>query len=616
VAAVAALLALGALAWRTAPPRLTGARRSYLAALPLIGTCAALAGFLVLSGAMPAISARVASLLRARDDADFVWRIQMGQASQELIRARALFGWGIGTFPLEQSRTFPGALPRSVLRREGPSLSEEAHNEYLQTAVELGITGLGLHLWMLAAFFATGLRALRRRGAGFRRLVLMGCLAAVVGQAVDALANPAWRFADVSLLFWLMMGLGMAATAEDRPASSVRRATATGRYYGIWRLGGQGASLALTLVAMAGAGAHVDRHASPVPTYNDGNDLRRLLPRAGTTGSLYGVTDASHTPYGGGILIAIDAGSGGATLVNTVRNAETGQDFGAIEDVVALDAHTLLAAAYPGSGRAGACELYRIDPQTAAATPLGLIQQGTTRYWIEGLALANGILYGSAATYDTRTGQSDSYGADCSNHLVRIDFDLKKRRVHTTDLGTFGPCFLNVEDLAYSPAHGLIGADIGTLDPATGYHTFHTRPALLRIDPHAADKNNLASQPCDLPPGKHTVLVANPNNSIASPYGPFLAGLDFAPDGTLYAATIPTHFGGESHLVTVDLPRGTLRDVGKIGGPELVGLQFIDGIAFPVLPPPAAITAALPSAPQSGTRGTGRSLRTASANNE
>jgi hypothetical protein len=99
-----------------------------------------------------------------------------------------------------------------MARAAGPNLSLNAHNYYLQTLTETGAVGLGLYLWTVMGFFTAGLRAYRRKGSPFRSLVLVACLAAVAGQVVDALANPAYQFVDVSLFFWAVLGLGAAMT--------------------------------------------------------------------------------------------------------------------------------------------------------------------------------------------------------------------------------------------------------------------------------------------------------------------------------------------------------------------------------------------------------------------
>lgn len=309
---------------------------------------------------------------------------------------------------------------------------------------------------------------------------------------------------------------------------------------------------------------------------------------------IYGVTDNSGTALGNGILLRIDSATGAAEAVGPVIDQATGRNVQAIEDAVFIGNDTLLATAYPGSGVAGAYQLYRIDTRTAQATSVGLITDGTSQYWVEGLAWANGVLYGSAAavTFDPATGRyvSDGYGFDTSSHLIRIDPTTGA----ATDLGRFGPTGLNVEDLAYSPIYGLVGVDIGTLDPDPNlpngpFSEFHTTPSLLFIDPNGSDPTNLVTRSVPLPPSS-VVLVPNPLNNILSPFGPFVTGLDFGPDGRLYGSTFPTHFGGTSDLVTIDLDTGALSVVGTIAGPGLAGLRNVDGITFTVIPEPASCT--------------------------
>jgi hypothetical protein len=84
----------------------------------------------------------------------------------------------------------------------------------------------------------------------------MGCLAGMAGQAVDALSNPAWRFVDVSFLFWLIMGLGMAsARVSGRSQAEAEVAAPARPSRRLGRLGWQVVALAFTVFAMGGAWA-------------------------------------------------------------------------------------------------------------------------------------------------------------------------------------------------------------------------------------------------------------------------------------------------------------------------------------------------------------------------
>src|SRR5262249_28968099 len=138
------------------------------------------------------------------------------------IARRPVFGLGIGNYVLQQNAfTHRGRAAAEVVR-DGPTMEEQAHNEYLHTAAELGLPGLLLYMLMLLTFFAKAAHALGRLPAGGRKALLIGCLAAIAAQSVDAAANPAWRYSNCSLYVWLVLGIGAALVrmAYRRPAGS------------------------------------------------------------------------------------------------------------------------------------------------------------------------------------------------------------------------------------------------------------------------------------------------------------------------------------------------------------------------------------------------------------
>lgn len=228
-------------------------------------------------------------------------------------------------------------------------------------------------------------------------------------------------------------------------------------------------------------------------------------------------------------LLEIDPKTG---MVNPVGNV--GLKLGDVEDII-LDpddpnrAIGVYWEGYPG--------LLSIGLKTGRGTRgpkitgRGLVD----RTFVESLAMADDVLYGSASS-------SDSYCPDCADRLVRID----RRTGNAQIIGMFGPQFRNIEAMTYSPKHGRIGADIGTL-LSSDFKVFNTHPSLVRIDPQTGRATKIG----DLPPAL-TKVISNPNNTWLSPEGPFVCSLSFAPDGTLYAATIPTHFGGISELSVID----------------------------------------------------------------
>jgi O-antigen ligase len=244
------------------------ARRKHELIVPAVILVTALGLSLSISEMAPVLRHRAGTLMAGARDGDLQWRLGMWRRGWKLLREQPLWGWGIGTFPVEQARVASGGVPRELVERAGPSLAEEAHNEYVQTAAEMGIVGLCLYLWVPGAFLVGGWRLLRGREAGLRQRVLMGCLAGVAGQAVDALANPAWRFAEVSLLFWVLIGLGVAAASRRRDSQPEMSAAPSPEPVSRCppRLGWQVAALAFTLTGLGAAWA--ERGVSPLPLYN------------------------------------------------------------------------------------------------------------------------------------------------------------------------------------------------------------------------------------------------------------------------------------------------------------------------------------------------------------
>jgi len=148
----------------------------------------------------------------SRISADESWRMRDAYrgAALEMVRARPLTGVGIGQFAYAQYRyTHVGTTLDGI--GSHPSLSENAHSLWLQTAAELGIPGALLLLSALVAFLVAGVRRASGMDPGIRRNLLMGAIAATVAFAVDGIASPSWALAQVSMFFWLVLGLGVGA---------------------------------------------------------------------------------------------------------------------------------------------------------------------------------------------------------------------------------------------------------------------------------------------------------------------------------------------------------------------------------------------------------------------
>jgi len=163
---------------------LAGVRRRWIA----VAAVAVVAAFLV---AVPRVRER-AETIGDPADATTRERLAMADAGLRMLREHPLTGVGIGGV----KRLYPVYAPPQAVRRHTSHL----HNTPLQIAVERGLVGLALWLWIFGAFFVRAGRMLRRGpaiGAADRALVI-GALAAVTSFLVGGLFE--YNFGDTEVL--------------------------------------------------------------------------------------------------------------------------------------------------------------------------------------------------------------------------------------------------------------------------------------------------------------------------------------------------------------------------------------------------------------------------------
>lgn len=220
VGAAAGLALLGLLAFTAAQRGDRNGRRSLpQIALPLIMLVMALGFFLLIFPQTSALVGRATSLQHTNTVNTWQIRQHTWHGAEQMIAARPLTGFGLGLYPYYQKEYTRDGMPISVIGG-APSLGEQAHNFYLQTAAELGLPGLLLMVAALVTFLVSGFVRLGDMEAGIRRSLLMGSMAGVVAFAADAFASPSWQCGQVSMFLWLTLGLGAACM---RPQASGRK---------------------------------------------------------------------------------------------------------------------------------------------------------------------------------------------------------------------------------------------------------------------------------------------------------------------------------------------------------------------------------------------------------
>jgi len=124
------------------------------------------------------------------------------QAGWKMFISRPLVGVGLGTFMFNFKKFV------EVNYKYGPSY---AHNCYLQMLSEIGTIGLFLFLLILLFFFYDGIKMTINREKNFFWYVLIGSMAALLGYSVQMAVDTIFYSLDLGLLFWILLGLGVAA---------------------------------------------------------------------------------------------------------------------------------------------------------------------------------------------------------------------------------------------------------------------------------------------------------------------------------------------------------------------------------------------------------------------
>ena len=141
--------------------------------------------------AIPSVRERAATMVHG-GDATAGERLAMLHAGLRLVREHPVAGIGPG----QVKRAYPIYAPPEALRRHTSHL----HNTPLQIAVERGLIGLALWLWIFVAFFVRTGRILRRvpATATADRALVVGALAAVATFLVSGLFE--YNFGDTEVL--------------------------------------------------------------------------------------------------------------------------------------------------------------------------------------------------------------------------------------------------------------------------------------------------------------------------------------------------------------------------------------------------------------------------------
>jgi O-antigen ligase len=147
------------------------------------------------------------------DDPTVKERVYMWRSGLTMWRQHPVLGVGPGGVKREYESY---ALPEAVKKRTG-----HVHNTPLQVLVERGMLGLAAWVWIWAAFYARGIRLLRRLPSEARqeRALVAGSLAAITGFLVAGLSEYNFGDSEVVMVAWALMALPWAAEKREQDPS-------------------------------------------------------------------------------------------------------------------------------------------------------------------------------------------------------------------------------------------------------------------------------------------------------------------------------------------------------------------------------------------------------------
>lgn len=195
---VALPLGLAALLFLKCPPR---ARWAFLAA----GLIACTVATHLLSSSHSAVSRRLMRVAMAPGSTAHA-RPLLWMAAVDMIRERPAFGHGAGAFLCQHPAHRP-ALANLYRWGSDAHFDIHAHNEWIEAAVELGLVGLVLYLWLLAAAVRAAWKRASTLWAPSEAWAVEGAIAGLVVLHAQGMFSVGLRYWDLAPYHWTLVGL-------------------------------------------------------------------------------------------------------------------------------------------------------------------------------------------------------------------------------------------------------------------------------------------------------------------------------------------------------------------------------------------------------------------------
>jgi O-antigen ligase len=127
---------------------------------------------------------------------------------------KPLLGWGLGTFPIvyPQFRSFYSMF-----------FVNEAHNDYLQLLVEIGLAGFSIAVWFMIVVFRAAKGKLKNWTETARGAVTVASLVGILGILMHSFLDFNLQIPANAALFYVLCGIAAAAPLQESKRRKVLR---------------------------------------------------------------------------------------------------------------------------------------------------------------------------------------------------------------------------------------------------------------------------------------------------------------------------------------------------------------------------------------------------------
>jgi putative inorganic carbon (hco3(-)) transporter len=141
------------------------------------------------------LSRRIASVAPSHSEISGNTRIYIDRDALRMFFKKPVQGWGLGTFPIvyPQFRTFYTNF-----------FVNQAHNDYLQLLVEMGLLGFATMVWFVAIACKQAIRKIRNWSSEITGAASMTCLLGIIGILVHSAVDFNLQIPANAALFYVM----------------------------------------------------------------------------------------------------------------------------------------------------------------------------------------------------------------------------------------------------------------------------------------------------------------------------------------------------------------------------------------------------------------------------